>query len=168
MGGCETVLPAKVPTFRLDNRRLTLHLESVGVDRWDKAVVELWLTRDGWSWQRYQHETHGDSLFVSLPEQGRYGVRLVVHDLDAPPSPRPLAGDAPQLWVQIDETLPSVPQFMKTQVDRSDRCVCSYVDWPVPGVAEKAKAGDIPYPRAHIKRVETEKIFTPNYPRLLF
>ena len=100
--------PPNVPSVALSSRRLNLHLDTAGVGRFGTAVVEVWITRDGWTWHLYQNAPHGDSLLVALPGEGRYGLRVVLHDVNGHPSPTPRVGEAPQLWVEIDESLPLV------------------------------------------------------------
>ena len=43
-----------------------------------------------------------------MAEEGKYGFSLVVKNGLGVASPAPKTGDAPQLWVEVDETCPSV------------------------------------------------------------
>src|SRR5262249_9415656 len=47
-------------------------------------------------------------LCVHVAEEGKYGFHLVVKNGLGVASPAPKTGDAPQLWVEIDETCPNV------------------------------------------------------------
>ena len=147
--------PPEVPTLRLDSRCLKLHLDTAGVSKLDTAVVELWLSRDGWIWQRYQHEPHSDSLLVTLPWEGRYGLRVVVHDLKSPDSPTPRMGDAPQLWVEIDESLPIVGAKPRRGTNGE---YCLYQGFDLRRSRNLRKEDEVENPCCKIRRVETEKV----------
>jgi hypothetical protein len=68
--------------------------------------VEAFVTRNnGRSWTR---AGEGRSpMPLTLPEEGHYGVTLVVSTNDQPAGP-PVAGDAPDLWLEVDTTKPEV------------------------------------------------------------
>ncbi len=160
----------EVPFLSINSRRLKLHLDTVGVGRWDTALVELWLTRDGWTWHRYQHELLGDSLLVTLPEQGRYGLRVVVDDVDGPAPPTPRTGEAPQLWVEIEYVFEENGHtFFNTQ-ERCSLCkkVYSFQKYDLPGEVNRAEEFAILHPRSRINRVETEKVWISNSPQYTF
>jgi hypothetical protein len=103
LGDLDILHPPEIPTTLLQSRHLNLHLETSGIGKWHTALVDVWITRDGWNWHLFQQSLQTDSLVVDLPEQGRYGLRLVVHDMDALASPVPRVGELPQLWVEVDE-----------------------------------------------------------------
>ena len=149
--------PSKTPSLRLDSRRMRLHLDTAGVGAWDTAIVELWLTRDGWTWQRYQHTLLDDSLLVTLPEGGGYGLRVVVHRTDGPASPKPRSGDAPQVWVEIDETPVAIKNVERSWLDKVQTAERA-------GEVIQPKESGLPHPHADIKRVEAEKMPIPTWP----
>jgi hypothetical protein len=68
--------------------------------------VEAFVTRNhGRSWTR---AGEGPSpMPLTLPEEGHYGVMLVVSTNGQPAGP-PVAGDVPDLWLEVDTTKPDV------------------------------------------------------------
>jgi hypothetical protein len=153
----------EIPTLRLGSRCLMLHLDIAGIDRWDRAVVEVWITRDGWTWRPYHREAHCETLRIHLPEEGRYGIRLVVEqDSDELVSQESCLGDSPQLWLEIDESLP-VLGTPKRRVANGN--ICLYHEGEdLRGEAKPAKRGGIGNPRAEIVRVDAEMIVLPPPP----
>lgn len=99
--------PPEVHPVSLPSRRVTLSIDTAGIGKWDTALVELWITLDGWNWHLYQNSSPCDSLAVSLPGEGRYGLRIVVHDLNGHASATPRTGDAAQVWVDVNDRLVS-------------------------------------------------------------
>jgi hypothetical protein len=71
--------------------------------------VEGYATRDGGkTWARLGEDADRRSPFeFDLPEDGEYGIALVVSTPTLPGQP-PAAGDAPDWWVEIDTTRPVV------------------------------------------------------------
>jgi hypothetical protein len=98
-----------VPTMLVNSRRIKLnytikHVGPSGVER-----VELWATRDGKNWARYSNEPPPNGpLVVQVAEEGKYGFAIVVRNGVGVRSPEPKEGDAPQMWVVVDETCPEV------------------------------------------------------------
>ncbi|MFM7148265.1 MAG: hypothetical protein ACKO23_00315, partial [Gemmataceae bacterium] len=73
------------------------------------AAIELWATRDGKTWARYSNEPPPPGpLVVHVAEEGRYGFSIVVRSGTGLASQAPESGDAPQIWVEVDETRPVV------------------------------------------------------------
>lgn len=98
-----------VPTMIVNNRRIKLNYSVADVGPSGVAAVELWATRDGRTWQRYSNEPPpAGPLVVHVAEEGRYGFNIVVRSGVGLKSPPPQTGDAPQLWVDVDETMPVV------------------------------------------------------------
>jgi hypothetical protein len=107
----EEAAPAvgKVPTMVVNSRRIRLNFSISDVGPSGVSSVELWCTRDGQAWQRYSSEPPpAGPLVVHVAEEGRYGFSLVVKSGVGASSPPPRTGDAPQLWVEVDETRPHV------------------------------------------------------------
>ena len=68
--------------------------------------VEAFVTRDnGRSWTRAGEGRSPMSL--TLPEEGLYGLTLVVSTAGQPAGP-PAPGEAPELWLEVDTTKPKV------------------------------------------------------------
>jgi hypothetical protein len=98
-----------IPSVMVNNRRIRLNYGISDVGPSGISAVELWATRDGRTWQRYSNEPPpAGPLVVHVAEEGRYGFYLVVKNGVGLTSPSPKTGDLPQLWVEVDETAPTV------------------------------------------------------------
>jgi hypothetical protein len=98
-----------VPTILVNTRRVHLNYEISDVGPSGVSAVELWATRDGKSWQRYSNEPPPSGpLVVHVAEEGRYGFSILVRNGLGLCSAAPKHGDAPQMWVEVDETKPVV------------------------------------------------------------
>ena len=98
-----------IPTTLVNSRRVHLNFEISDVGPSGVSSVELWATRDGKSWQRYSNEPPPSGpLVVHVAEEGRYGFSIVVRNGLGLASPAPKHGEAPQMWVDVDETKPVV------------------------------------------------------------
>jgi hypothetical protein len=155
----------KVPSVALSSRRLNLHIDTAGVGRWSTALVEVWLTRDGWTWHLYQNAPHADSLLVALPGEGRFGLRVVVHDVNGHASPTPRTGEAPQLWVEVDERSSSLGACCNG-FDGDGHCIqgnhfAAFLhysgEFDQPGDVKLVKQAGLRHPCGYIKRVESEE-----------
>ena len=65
-------------------------------------------------------------------------------------------GEAPQLWVEIDERLPVIGTGKERVVDGELYSYLESADLRCD--AKPAKEGDLGHPRGEIKRVDTEKL----------
>ncbi len=73
----------------------------------DAAGVELWYTRDGKNWTRDPSPPQRRSPYLmEIKQEGLYGLTLVACTENASDKPEP--GDAPQCWVAVDWTRPTV------------------------------------------------------------
>jgi hypothetical protein len=82
------------------------------------SSVELWLTSDGRSWQRFGEDPDKQSPFVlKVNGEGTYGLTLCVKSGvglgDKPPQP----GEQPQMWIEVDLTRPVV-QLLSAEAGR--------------------------------------------------
>lgn len=100
----------RVPLIMVRSKRFALNyrLEDVGPS--DVTRVEVHYTRDGGrTWGKYPQDAPKDPpCILEVPAEGRYGFTLIARsgvDLSEEP-PRP--GDAPHVWVEVDETKPLV------------------------------------------------------------
>lgn len=86
---------------------LSYSLEEVGPS--GVSVVELYVTKDGRTWQKHGEDEDKQSPFnVKLPGEGVYGLTLVVKSGVGMGDRPPQTGDPPQLWVEVDLTKPTV------------------------------------------------------------
>jgi hypothetical protein len=105
----ETSKSPNVPTIAVNSRKIRLNYSVSDVGPSGVSAIELWATRDGRSWQRYSDEPPPNGpLVVHVAEEGRYGFSIVVKSGVGLSSPAPRSGQAPQLWVDVDETRPVV------------------------------------------------------------
>src|SRR4051794_790044 len=115
------------PTLLVKDRKIKLNYKVTDVGPSGVSSVELWATRDGKHWQRYSNEPPpAGPLCVHVAEEGKYGFSLVVKNGLGVSSPAPKTGDAPQLWVEVDETPPSV-QVTECSVGHGDSLVIGWV-----------------------------------------
>ncbi|MCE2805429.1 MAG: hypothetical protein LW700_09490 [Gemmataceae bacterium] len=100
----------RVPLIMVRSKRFALNyrLEDVGPS--DVTRVEVHYTRDGGrTWGKYPMDAPKDPpCILEVPEQGRYGFTLIARSGVDLSEPAPKPGDAPHVWVEVDETKPSV------------------------------------------------------------
>jgi len=120
---------SKTPTMMVNSRRIRLNFNITEVGPSGVSSVELWCTRDGRSWQRYSSEPPPvGPLVVHVAEEGRYGFSLVVKSGVGVSTPPPHTGDAPQIWVEVDETRPHV-RLLHTEVGKGLEEGCLTLTW---------------------------------------
>jgi len=113
-----------IPSVRLANSRgLVLNFDVKGVGTSGVGNVELWYTRNGQVWQKYQAGAQTQSPFaIEVPEDGLYGFSAVAVSGVGISKTRPQPGDVPQVWIEVDTTKPDV-RILGTQagVDEEGR-----------------------------------------------
>lgn len=74
------------------------------------ATVELWVTKDsGRNWSRWSEDSDRISpMQVDLGGEGLFGISIVARSLAGQGDEIPRTGTAPQLWVEVDSTPPSM------------------------------------------------------------
>jgi hypothetical protein len=73
------------------------------------GTVDLWYTRNGQSWHRFNVAPQSRSPFqVDVPEDGLYGFTVVANNGMGIGKSPPQPGDPPQMWVDVDTTKPEV------------------------------------------------------------
>ena len=118
-----------VPTSLVNTRRVHLKYEISDVGPSGVSSVELWATRDGKSWQRYSNEPPPSGpLVVHVAEEGRYGFTILVRNGLGLAAPAPKYGDAPQMWVEVDETKPVV-KMIDCRVGKGPDAGALFVKW---------------------------------------
>jgi hypothetical protein len=105
--------PAANANARLVNsKRIRLNYNVEGEGKSGISVVELWLTRDGRSWQKVlEHKQKQPPFEYDVDGEGLYGFTLVVRSGVGLGDRPPQAGDPPQVWVEVDLTKPSVQLY---------------------------------------------------------
>jgi len=93
-----------------DSRRFSLEYELEAVGANGAEAIELWGTTDGAkSWQHWGNDPDLVSPFdIETKEEGVFGFRIVVLGRNGLATPRPLAGETPDIAVTVDTTRPVV------------------------------------------------------------
>jgi hypothetical protein len=102
--------PQSLPGTRwVNSKKISLKYEVKEEGPSGISVVELWATRDGREWAKFNEDPSHQSPYVfDVSEEGVYGFTLVVRSgvgLSVRP-PRP--GERPQVWIEVDLTKPIV------------------------------------------------------------
>jgi hypothetical protein len=74
-------------------------------------AVDLWYTQDGRSWKPHAQpvvDIAEKTMTFDLEREGQFGVRLLAKSGAGLSLPPPLAGDRPQMWIEVDLTKPEV------------------------------------------------------------
>jgi hypothetical protein len=90
-------------TFELDYT-----IESAGM--WGLSKVELWgTTDDGRAWRSFTVDADNQSpMQVTVDAEGLYGFRIEVQRNGDASAPAPQSGQAPEVWVLVDLTPPTL------------------------------------------------------------
>ncbi|OAI50687.1 hypothetical protein AYO44_17560 [Planctomycetaceae bacterium SCGC AG-212-F19] len=122
--------PPGQPTVRMVNsKRISLNYRVDDQGPSGISIIELWYTQDGRNWQKYGEDATAKPPFVfDVAHEGLYGFSLVARSGvglgERPPQP----GDAPQIWVEVDETKPVV-RLLATDVGRGSDAGNLTVTW---------------------------------------
>ena len=128
-----------IPTSLVNSRRVHLNFAISEVGPSGVSSVELWATRDGKSWQRYSNEPPPSGpLVVHVAEEGLYGFSIVVRNGLGLASPAPKHGEAPQMWIEVDETKPVV-KMTECHVGKGPDAGMLYVQWEATDLHMKDK-----------------------------
>lgn len=107
-----TVAAAQVPpggVKMVNKKRIQFNFKIDDVGPSKVRAVEVWWTRERGTWQKYEKEYSSEAPFeIEVAEEGRYGFTLVAVSGVGHAEARPQAGDAPQVWVEVDLTPPAV------------------------------------------------------------
>jgi hypothetical protein len=102
----------------VNSTKISLNYDVDNVGKSGVSVVELWMTRDGNSWNQEQTQNKREPPFVfEVAGEGRYGFTLLARSGVGMGDPPPRLGDPPQIWVEVDTTKPAV-RLEKVDVGR--------------------------------------------------
>lgn len=106
------------PLQVINTPQITLEYEVTKVGPSALGKVELWVTQDdGKSWRFLADDPDLKSpIIADLPGEGTYGFCLVLHSGAGLTRGAPLAGDAPEIRVEVDTT-PPVAQLYRPEPD---------------------------------------------------
>jgi hypothetical protein len=94
---------------RVNDKHLQISYEVRDVGPSGLAGVEVWYTRDGQGWKKFDNNVLREQpFFVTVPEEGMYGFRLVPRTGFGGGKHAPAQGDAAHVWVDVDITKPLV------------------------------------------------------------
>jgi hypothetical protein len=117
-----TVTAHAAPTNRqiVNTRRVFLDYKIDKTGPSGVGKVEIWLTRDrGKSWEHVGEDADRVSpAEVELPGEGLFGVKLVVSNGRGYGATPPATGDAPDWWIEVDQT-PPVAELLSVQPSRN-------------------------------------------------
>jgi hypothetical protein len=104
--------PAAGSSVRIVNsKRISINYKLEEVGKSGIAVIELWWTRDGHSWTKYNERSNpepGSPYTLEVSDEGLYGFTLVARNKAGFGESPPGVNDAPQIWVEVDLTKPVV------------------------------------------------------------
>jgi hypothetical protein len=114
--------PAAGNSVRIvNNKRISINYKLEDVGKSGIAVIELWWTRDGHAWTKYNERSSpeaGVPYTVEVSDEGLYGFTLVARNKAGFGESPPGVGDQPQVWVEVDLTKPVV-RLLGVEVGRS-------------------------------------------------
>lgn len=109
-GGCSGTRPpgTSTPAQIINTTQVSLDYEVTKVGPSGIGKVELWMTQDdGRSWRKFAEDPHlKPPMVVELPGEGVYGLALVVQSRAGLGKRPPMAGDAPEMRIEVDTTPP--------------------------------------------------------------
>jgi hypothetical protein len=89
---------------------LTYRLENVGPSK--VRSIEVWWTRGDGSWSRYPDEVKpAGPIPITVQHDGRYGFSLVATSGAGLCGKRPMKGDQPDVWVEVDTKAPVIEVY---------------------------------------------------------
>jgi len=119
----ETPRMVKTRAFELE-----YHVESIGPSGIGR--VELWGTRDGGrTWSSFGCDDDKQSpMLVTVNEPGLYGFRVVVTSGAGLGGEEPQSGDAPDLWIGVDQAKPHA-RIVSTEQGTGDKAGQLIIRW---------------------------------------
>ena len=91
-------------------------------------TVELWYTRDGRTWDKYEEREHKPPYIFEVHEEGVYGFTLIARSGVGLSENPPRSGDAPQVWVEVDLQKPIV-HWVTAEVGRGSESGWLTISW---------------------------------------
>jgi hypothetical protein len=103
------------------------------------SVIELWVTTDmARTWRRVGEDSDRQSPFtINLAGDGVYGLTMVAKSGVGLGDRPPVAGDQPQMWVEVDKALPTI-QLDQPEIGRGPQAGSVIITW----LADDANLGD--------------------------
>jgi len=103
-----TASATQQPRYSIVNtKQVQLHYDFKDVGPSGVSGVEVWYTRDGKGWQKFEGIQRENPVWVDL-EEGTFGLYLLAKTGLGGGREAPIEGDQPHVWVQVDLTKPVV------------------------------------------------------------
>ena len=114
----------------LNSKRITFHYEVKDAASAGAAELELWGTTDLRNWKKYDTVAQTpSSLVVEVKDEGLYGFTMVSRGKgELTKNPQPPSGEAPQVWVAVDQTKPVV-QLLGAELNVLARTPTLVIRW---------------------------------------
>lgn len=107
-----TPKPSTLNLRLVNSTRFGINYATEEVGKSGLGSVKLWYTVDGRNWSCYgEDEDHESPFQVEVGGEGTYGFTLVAQSGAGMGDDPPKAGDAPQIWIEVDLTPPLVQIF---------------------------------------------------------
>jgi hypothetical protein len=125
----------------VNSRKLFLDYQIENAGQSGVGKVEIWITRDlGKSWQKLAEDAQRKNpLEVNLPDDGVFGVTLVASNGRGAGGTPPVAGEAPEMCVEVDTTKPTAQFRSVRSVTENGKSVV-HISW----TAQDHNLGDAP------------------------
>jgi hypothetical protein len=116
----------------VNQSKVMLDYEVENVGQSGVGKVEVWLTRnEGKTWQKHCEDIHRKTgIEVPFPEDGLYGVTLVVTNGRGVGNTPPVAGDRPEWMIEVDTTKPSA-QITNLETLHEKGAIAVLIAWSV-------------------------------------
>ncbi len=96
----------------INSKKITFNYDLQDVGPSGISALEVWLTQDGRTWNKYPlppgEGPSNKSVTIPVANEGVYGFTLVAKSGVGLSVRPPQYGDAPQIWVEVDTTKPAV------------------------------------------------------------
>jgi hypothetical protein len=129
VGAAPTYDAANPAVTMVNTKDVQLDFDIQDVGSSQVKSVEIWYTQDGRTWTKLPEDAPPKPPYtVKLPAEGRYGLTLIARSGVGLGLPTPKAGDAPQVWVEVDTTKPEVKN-LNVEVNRGADLGTLTVHW---------------------------------------
>jgi hypothetical protein len=129
----------------VNTKDIQLDFEIADVGSSQVKSVEVWYIQDGRPWTKLPEDAPPKPPYtVKLPAEGRYGLTLIARSGVGLGLPTPKAGDAPQVWVEVDTTKPEVKN-LSVEVGRGSGFGTLTVSWSAKDLHMRANPITISY-----------------------
>jgi hypothetical protein len=92
------------------------------------SAVELWMTRDGKAWNKFEDSNTDPPYPVTVQDEGVYGFTIIPRSGVGFKDREPRAGDPPQIWVEVDVTKPEIG-WLNVDVGRGQDTGKVFITW---------------------------------------